>query len=72
MSSQLNSQHYRAMALLRRGALVRDGGEWRFGAARVSDTVVDTLIAASKVTRMFPGQRGDCVVLLDRSRGVGR
>ncbi|MBR0700146.1 hypothetical protein JQ599_09565 [Bradyrhizobium diazoefficiens] len=68
----LNTQHYRALALLRRGVLLRDRGEWRFGATKVSDTIVDTLIASRKVTRMFHGQTGECVVLLDRPRGVGR
>ncbi|MFT4115455.1 hypothetical protein [Bradyrhizobium sp.] len=72
MSPALNNTHYRALALLRRGVLVRVGGEWRFGATSVGDSVVDTLIASHKVTRMFPGQTGDCIVLLDRSRGAGR
>lgn len=71
-SAALNTQHYRALALLRRGALVRDRGGWRFGATSVSDSIVNTLIANSKVTHLFPGQSGECVVLLDRSRGVGR
>ncbi|UPJ43902.1 hypothetical protein IVB40_07485 [Bradyrhizobium sp. 40] len=67
-----NTQHYRAMALLRRGVLVRLGDEWRFGATSVGDSVVDALLASRKATRLFPGQTGDCIVLLDRSRGVGR
>lgn len=72
MSPALNTQHYRALALLRRGVLVRLGQEWRFGATSVGDSVVDALIASRKATRLFPGQTGDCVVLLDRSRGAGR
>lgn len=72
MSPTLNKQHYRALALLRRGVLIRDRGQWRFGAVSVGDTVVDALIASNKVTRLFPDQTGDCIVLLDRSRGVGR
>lgn len=68
----LNATHFRALAILRRGALVRVSGEWRFGGARVGDSVVDRLIAQGRASRLFPNQTGDCVVLIDRSGRMPR
>lgn len=60
------NNYYRALAFLRaRGALVRLNGEWRFGATRVGDSVVERLIEAGRVSRLFPNQVGDCIVLID-------
>lgn len=64
----LKKEDFRALALLRHGAFVRIGGEWRFGLARIGDSVVERLVAAHRVTHYFPGQagRGECVVLKDQ------
>ncbi|WP_445493145.1 hypothetical protein [Rhodopseudomonas sp. RCAM05734] len=59
----LNRTDFKALAFLRHGALVRRSGEWRFGATRVGDSVVERLIAAQRATRLWPNQPGDCVIL---------
>lgn len=51
------------MALLRRGPLMRVEGQWRFGGARVADSVIDRLIAAGKAVRLWKDEPGDCVML---------
>lgn len=63
-TSPLNTNDYRAIQLLRRGALVRVGNAWRYGATEVGDSVVDRLKAHGRVTHLFPGGRGECVILL--------
>jgi hypothetical protein len=72
MATPLNRTHSKALAFLRRGALVRLGGQWRFGTTRVGDGVVEVLVAAGKASHLFPGQTGECVILVDRARGMLR
>lgn len=60
--STLNTQHHRVLAFLKLGALVRDRDGWRFGTARVGDSVVDQLLASGKVVRICRGEPGDCIV----------
>lgn len=57
------SSNLRALALLRRGPLVRVKGAWRFGTARVGDSVVDRLLASGRAARLWKDERGDCVML---------
>lgn len=63
----LNRSDFKALAFLRRGAFVRRGGEWRFGTARVGDTVVERLIEAGRASQLFSGTPAECVILRDRT-----
>jgi hypothetical protein len=58
----LNTDHYRALAILQHSALVRLDGQWRCGLTRVADGVVDVLVAGHLVTHLFPGERGECII----------
>lgn len=59
----LNRTDFKALAFLRRGAFVRRGGEWRFGTARVGDSVVERLIETGRASQLFPGTSAECVIL---------
>lgn len=68
--SLLNRTDAKALAFLRHSALVRLDGKWRFGGARVGDSVVARLIAAGKAMHLWPGQTGECVILVADARDV--
>lgn len=64
--SALNTEHYRVLAFLKYGALVRSGAAWRFGTARIGSGTVDRLIAVGKASHLFPGEPGECVIARPR------
>ena len=52
----------RALSFLRKGSLVRRSGGWRFGTARIPDTIVERILAGGRAVRdgdqIWPTARG--------------
>lgn len=61
--SALNRTDFKALAMLRYGALVRVGGQWRFGTTWIGDSIVDRLKSTGRVSHLFPGQGCECIIL---------
>lgn len=50
--ARLKNDDWRLLAFLKHGPFVRRCGGWRFGTRRISDTIVDRLIAAGRAKRI--------------------